>query len=343
MAECVHVWVWEPAVGRFGCGQCGVVTAGCVQCAQSPPRPTAGPDVALCRPCHNYLGGLLGEAEQAAAGLTEVVASLGGVRGTAWDLSAVERLAVLPFGLDASVEEWPPGAGGPADRNRPTTVTGAVDGLGDVVEAWRAGGVEVGGWQDLRARLVWAAKELDPDLWAASVAMIVRCANLLRQRAGWGVELDDARCLEDECGGQRLVRAFTPGGLEEDPRCPSCDRVYDAFGLRQARLARLQEAPGRKPDALVREGEVRMVFPGLGESTVRVWLHRDKQAARRFKVAWDQWVALGEVGPEPVEPAPILPVAAYRDGQRWFRVGDVAAALTRLAREADTPSLAGAV
>ena len=247
------------------CGDCETVTPACGTCMKQPGRPT-GTDLPICRACHTYWGGLLAETETAANLITDVTATLTGLRATRYDLAtATTATSPLPFGLEPLLVDT-------FNGGRPTTPTGALDALGEVADEWRdKGATGINGWRDLRGHLVWAATHLDHDTWTTSLDTIRAATGLIRRITGYTTTPTGLPCLE--CGGP-LIRDHTETGIALDAHCQTCRLDYTPGQYSMARLAKIQTAPDASPDALITEKQARRVFPTLPPGVLRVWAQR---------------------------------------------------------------------
>lgn len=280
-----HTWTYRPDHADHACTDCDVTCPACRLCRTKPGIPT-GTDLNLCRPCHNHYGRLLEEAETAIDALSDTMLELSGLRATRYDLTrTTTATSPLPFGLDQKFDDH---AGG-----KPHTAPGAIDDLNTVAEEWEEkGATDCTSWRHLRAHIVWAVQTLDQDTIDTTFEIIRTATGLVRRMAGFGSLRTDATCLD--CGGW-LVNDWTEQGLTDEARCQTCRRVYTAGSHRLAQLARIQEAPDKKPDALVTEKEALRVFPQLVEGTVRKWVQRGQLERRGVNRNGDALYRVGDI------------------------------------------------
>lgn len=317
MSQHRHEWHRNPHAGpdAWACPHCGAESTSCQTCRNRPTETT----LPICRRCIDRERDIIDAIADHATNITDPAASYTTVRSTRFDLAntkGAEDPNRLPFGWDVFYDDDYRGTLGI------NTAEGIWQTLAEWADTWAEARNDHGPRNDihyLKTHIIWAATNPHTSAWDDYRVEI-------RQLHGRAYALDPttpekvgAHCLD--CGGP-LTREWTKDGLDDTVACDVCGRTYTDQTYRLAMLDQIRQAPQLRPDALITEPEARKVFPHLGPTTIRQWIKRDRDRAKRAEETGEHYER-------------VLPERGRnRRGETVYRVGDIAALATPIAENA---------
>lgn len=283
-----HHHEWTLDAGTWTCAQCGDTTPACTECGNA-----LDTSLTVCDPCINRARRIITDIATWMTTYSFGV-QLIHIRAIRYDRDRVttsDDAARLPFGLDQITDD-------PEDT-RITAIKhpdDAVKILHDWAEVWAGERGETTGTDPLGYLLdhtLWALQNQRASGWADYHSDARQVRAVIRRLLGIAPEKEPVPCVH--CGG-RIIRDWTPDGLDDLRRCTRCHMEWANYGrLHHTNMLVHHQLPTTHPDADVTTEQARRIYPHLNAATIRSWIHRGHLTPTGRNVRGEPTYRLGDI------------------------------------------------